>query len=128
MLKQEILDPAGPWTRVVQVLREHTKDPLLVSSLYRMITLQYRFDHIQYITRLPLMHLEEDDMIRYENTVRALLRISKIRFAMAHYPVAYEKVWSRLYIMFKEWERHLLTTKDEAFAFLVLHEAPLAVV
>lgn len=120
MLREALSHPPQPWDTVRTLIMKYTDDPLLRDSLMNMVTLRYRFDHIQYVSTTRAMRTTESRLLQAPNTARALVYLSKIQFALSFFPMAYAPLWKQLGVLFSEWEQYMCRTYDEAFACTVL--------
>lgn len=110
--------PLKPWDVIRAVICQYTDDPLLQRSLMNMVTLRHRFDHFQYVS---CIHGEEQLLLNHPILAEAMAFVSKIRYAIPHFPKFYQALWNQLLPIFKDWEKHMKATSDVAFALLVLH-------
>ena len=114
--------PSSPWALVMDVIQNYTCDSYLAKSLFYMVTMRYRFDHIHYVSTIRSMHATENRLIKHENCAKALVFLSKIQFAMPSFPKVYETLWSQLGPLLKEWETYIYKSYDDHFAFQVVHD------
>lgn len=116
----------NPWSIVVDILNIYTEgDRTLMRSLLNMITLEYRFDHINYVSCHRFTRADDEVLLqRNPNCARALLYMSKIHFAMPRFPRIYHRLWIQLKPIITEWEMRCSTCFDEQFAFHILYNKP----